>query len=84
MINNKRHTQTKHLAIKDYLIYKKIEQENWFFSDEMNNFLKEHGLPMTNELSKYNLCVFMENSIQVHIYNMNEIKKADVNIHLDN
>jgi hypothetical protein len=71
MTDNKRHTQTKSLSVNDYLIYKKIEKENWFFSDEMNKFLKEHDLPMTNELSKYNLRVYMENSIQIHIYNMN-------------
>lgn len=83
MIDNKRPTQTKYLAIKDYLIYKKIEKENWFFSDEMNKFLKDHELPMTNELSKYNLRVYMDDAIQIHIYNMNEIKKADLNVHLD-
>jgi hypothetical protein len=81
MTGNKRHTQTKYLAIKDYLEYKKIEEENWFFSDEMNKFLKDHGLPMTDELSKYNLRVFMDNAVQIHIYNMNEIKDADINIH---
>ena len=82
MSENKRPSQTKHLTINDYLIFKKIEHENWFFSDEMNNFLKDHDLPMTNELSKYNLRVFMENSVQIHIYNMDEIKNADVNVHL--
>ena len=82
MSENKRPTQTKFLAINDYLVYKKIEKEIWFFSDEMNDFLKNHDLPMTNELSKYNLRVFMENSIHIHIYNMDEIKNADINVHL--
>ncbi len=82
MSENKRPTQTKFLTINDYLVYKKIEKENWFFSDEMNIFLKEHDLPMTNELSKYNLRVYMDNAIQIHIYNMNEIKNVDVNVHL--
>ena len=82
MTDNKRPTQTKYLAINDYLQYKKIEEESWFFSDEMNKFLKEHDLPMTNELSKYNLRVYMENSVQIHIYNMNDIKKVDMNVHL--
>ena len=48
----------------------------------MNKFLKDHDLPMTNELSKYNLRVYMDNAIQVHIYNMNDIKNVDVNVHL--
>jgi hypothetical protein len=81
MTDNKRPTQTKYLSVDDYLIYKKIEKENWFFSEEMNKFLKEHDLPMTSELSKYNLRVYMKNSVQIHIYNMNEIKKVDINLH---
>ena len=81
MIDNKRPTQTKYLSVDDYLVYKKIEKENWFFSDEMNKFLKEHDLPMTNELSKYNLRVYMENSIQIHIYNMDDIKNVNINFH---
>ncbi len=81
MIDNKRPTQAKYLSVDDYLVYKKIEKENWFFSDEMNKFLQKHDLPMTNELSKYNLRVYMENSVQIHIYNMNEIKNVDVNFH---
>ena len=48
----------------------------------MNKFLKEHDLPMISELSKYNLRVYMENSVQIRIYNMNDIKKVDMNIHL--
>ena len=82
MSDNKRPTQTKYLAVNDYLQYKKIEKENWFFSDEMNKFLKEHDLPMISELSKYNLRVYVENSVQIRIYNMNDIKKVDMNIHL--
>jgi hypothetical protein len=81
MIDNKRPTQTKYLSVDDYLVYKKIEKENWFFSDEMNKFLKEHDLPMTNELSKYNLRVYMENSVQIHIYNMDDIKNVNINFH---
>lgn len=81
MIDNKRPTQTKYLSVDDYLVYKKIEKENWFFSDEMNKFLKEYDLPMTNELSKYNLRVYMENSVQIHIYNMDEIKNVNINFH---
>ena len=49
MSDNKRPTQTKYLAVNDYLQYKKIEKENWFFSDEMNKFLKEHDLPMISD-----------------------------------
>ena len=81
MIDNKRPTQTKYLSVDDYLVYKKIEKENWFFSDKMNKFLKEHDLPMTNELSKYNLRVYMENSVQIHIYNMDDIKNVNINFH---
>ena len=81
MTDNKRPTQTKYLSVDDYLIYKKIEKENWFFFFVLNKFLKEHDLPMTNELSKYNLRVYMENSVQIHIYNMNEIKKVEINLH---
>jgi O-glycosyl hydrolase len=81
MIDNKRPTQTKYLSVDDYLVYKKIEKENWFFSDEMNKFLKEHDLPMTNELSKYNLRVYMENSVQIHINNMDDIKNVNINFH---
>ncbi len=47
----------------------------------MNKFLQEYDLPMTNELSKYNLCVYMKNSVQNYIYNMNEIKNVDINLH---
>ena len=81
MNDNKRPTQTKYLSVDDYLVYKNIEKENWFFSDEMNKFLKEHDLPMTNELSKYNLRVYMENSVQIHIYNMDDIKNVNINFH---
>lgn len=77
----KRPTQTKYLSVEDYLIFKKIEKENWFFSDEMNKFLREHDLPMTNELSENNLRVYMSDSVEIKIYNMNEIKNAKINIH---
>ena len=77
----KRSTQTKYLSVKDYLIYKEILKNNWFFSDEMNLFLKEHDLPMTNELSENNLRVYVSDSVEIKIYNMNEIKNAEINIH---
>ena len=80
----KRSTQTKYLPVNDYLEYKKIEEEKWFFSDEMNKFLKDHDLPMTNELSENNLRVYMDDAVQIHIYNMNEIKEAQVNIYSTN
>jgi hypothetical protein len=81
MADNKRPTQTKYLKINDYLLYKDIEEENWFFSDEMSKFLKEHDLPTPDELSKYNLRVYVDNSVQIHIYNMNEIKNVNINLH---
>jgi len=78
MTENKRPTQTKYLKINDYLLYKDIEKEYWFYSDEMCTFLEEHGLPTPSELPKNNLMVFVDNSIQVHIYNMDEIKSARI------
>ena len=81
MTDNKRPTQTKYLKINDYLEYKDIEEKKWFFSDEMNQFLREHDLPTPDELSKNNLRVYVDNSVQIHIYNMNEIKNVWINIH---
>ena len=81
MTENKRPTQTKYLKINDYLLYKDIEKEYWFYSDEMCSFLEEHGLPTPSELPKNNLMVFVDNSIQVHIYNMNNIKNVSVRAH---
>ena len=80
MTENKRSTQTKYLKINDYLLYKDIEEENWFYSDEMKVFLREHDLPTPDELAKNNLFVLVDNSIQVHIYNMNDIKNVSVRV----
>lgn len=81
----KRPTQTKYLSVKDYLIiFKGIEKENGFFSDEINKFLKGYNLPTPSELSESNLRVYMSNSVAIKIYNINEIKDSKINIHHNN
>ena len=80
-MTTKRPTQTKYLPVSEYLVYKEIIKDHWFFSDEMNSFLKAHDLPTTNELSENNLRVYVNDSVEIKIYNMNEIKDGKVNVH---
>ncbi len=78
----KRPTQNKYLSIKNYLEYLRIKEEKWFFSDEMKQFLIDNDLPTPKDLSENNLRVYIDEDVAIHIYNMNEIKSVQANVHL--